>query len=609
MANPIKTSIDAHVYESAPSTNYGGSVKLALNGGTGTDDRVAFLHFTPPFELGATIVSAVLRLRTKGAWAGSQNVTASRVTSSWAEARVTWANQPTVTATNEATEAANALADGATIELDVTALMQDVANGAPFYGFRLALSANVLRELHSSESPTASKRPELEVEWSQPPDPPSSLIPSGGRAVSLALPVLAWTFTDPGGGMAQASSQVQIDDAEDFATPLYDSGKFANTDSSWDLAATAFAGLAPGDVRYWRVRVWDQTDMESEWSDAVEFTRVAKGTLTLVSPPDGGTVDDLTPPVDWTFSGTQTAYYLVLQRATADGYWAGVYTSGRVASTDTDLTLPAGLIVTGETYRLTLRVYDDVDRAVTAGDADYVEDVAEFTYARSGGPDPVTALTATPQEESPAVLLEWSRAVQPDYFTLKVDGVEVASRIEPTDVFVSGTSYAMLWWEATPRVESTYEVEAVVDSAGSLENSDGNATDAATTEPIGIWLVDPSDDLAVTIYGREPADLAVGESSATLQVLGSRAPVRIYGDVRGYEGSIGGVLLGADVRDDFLELKGRLTPLRLILSDVNILVELEDSAVPPTPIPGEPLYLVDCAVVQVGDFSFEVRGG
>ena len=604
----VTTASDTHVREGAAAKNFGTSVELSLNGAGGGNDRRAFLHFTRPFPLDATIVSAKLRIYTRAAWTGSQNVTARRVTESWAEARATWANQPTKSDTNAATVAANSLAAGVLIELDVTAMMQDVANGSPYYGIRLELSASVNRLLHSSEAVNAALRPVLEVDWTLPPDAPTSLAPGGGRAVSVQKPVLAWTFTDPGGSEEQASSQVQVDDAADFATPLYDSGKLANALPSWDLAATAFAGLAFADVRFWRVRVWDGTDLVSEWSDPVSFTRIAKGTLTIVSPPDGGTVDDLTPPVDWTFAGaTQEAYRVELYELLASGAAHLAWTSGRVTSTDTVLTLPTGQLATGGSFRVLVRVWDDEDREAIWGDTDYVDETADFTYARSGAPAAVTALSATPNDA--AVDLAWTRSVQPDYFSLRVDGVEVLPRIEPADVFVSGTSYAMKWWGATPRVEHTYEVEAVVDSAGALQHSDGNATDTAQTNPTGLWLIDTDDDTAVRLGGQERADFRIGEEGTTHAVRGSRVKVRITETVRGYEGSFSGNLRGKAARDTFLALKGRLKPVRLIVSDLNMLVELEEVASPPTPLSGDRLYGADFGFFQVDDFTFDVLGG
>ena len=613
----VRTATDGWARESQPATNFGQAVRLWVNGGASGNDRQAFVHFARPFQLGSTILSAKLRVRTRGAWSGTQLLTAKRITGKWAESTLRWNNRPAVSATNAASLSVVGAADGAQIELDVTAMMQDVSSGVGFFGFRLELDTNVNRSVHSAEATVASLRPQLEVVWTVKPDVPTNLAPAGGRAVSLAKPILGWTFTDRDAAGAQTSSQVQLSTSSDFTTPEYDSGKIANTAHLWDLAPTAYAGLAADAVRFWRVRVWDDTDLVSDWSDAVSFTRKTQGSLNMSSP--GATVDDLTPPVTWALTGrTQEAYQVQLYLLEA-GVPILIYNSGRITSTATSVTLPAtdplaivgeGLITSGHTYRVELRVWDNLDRQAIALDPDYTVDVQDFTYVRSGAPAAVTTLNATlPTANGPGVQLDFSRSVQPDYFALKVDGVEVVSRIEPADVFVSGTSYRFTYWNATPRVTHTYEVEAVVDSAGHLQHSDANATDTETTDPDGIWLADPDDNKAVRVAGSDSLDLAIGEAGETITLASSRAPLRITETVRGYEGSVSGYLIGKTARTDFLTLKGRLKRLRFVVSDLNIAVELGAVAAPPTPLDDDRLYSCSFELAQVDNFTFDVAGG
>jgi hypothetical protein len=195
----------------------------------------------------------------------------------------------------------------------------------------------------------------------------------------------------------------------------------------------------------------------------------------------------------------------------------------------------------------------------------------------------------------------------PDYFAVKVDGVEVEPRIVPTDVLVSGTTYAWAYWGATPRDSHTYEVEAVVVSGGATHHSSGNATTTYTTNPTGIWLIDDDDGTYVRVAGTENLQLALGELGTTYTLAGGRAPVRITDTVRGYEGTITGSLLSKADRDTFLTLKGRLKPLRLVVSDLAIQVMLEEASAPPSALPNDRLYGVSFGVVQVDDFTFSVR--
>jgi hypothetical protein len=321
-------------------------------------------------------------------------------------------------------------------------------------------------------------------------------------------------------------------------------------------------------------------------------------------------VEETTPPIAWTFTGrTQTAYAVHLYRVEPGGALTELAKQEKTASTLTEWNVPAGIIRTGDTYRVYVTVWDEIDRASMAGDVGYVQASRDFTYERSGTPAAVTGLVAT--ADGAKVTLDFSRSSDPDYFAIVVDGVEVLDRVEVADVFVSGDDYRFDFWGAYPRVEHTFEVEAVVLDTGVLKHSDGNATDTATTSPIGIWLADPVDSLGVFIAGREKASMGIGKIAGVFDVIGDRAPVFITDVIQGYEGTFNGVLLDAETRDDFLELYGRLTVLRLIIGDLNIPVELAEITSPmPVPTGDAAGYDVGFAFSQVAEFdeAFVVSG-
>jgi hypothetical protein len=361
------------------------------------------------------------------------------------------------------------------------------------------------------------------------------------------------------------------------------------------------------------VRVWNATDPDpSDWSETQEFTRKTHGTLTITNPdvaPDNF-VEETTPPMAWTFtSRTQTAYAVHLYRVETGGSLTELAKQEKTASTQTEWNVPAGILRTGDTYRVDVTVWDEIERASMAGDLGYVEASRDFTYVRAGTPSPVTALTATP--DGAKVVLEFTRSTDPDYFAIVVDGDIVLDRVEPADVFVSGDDYTFDYWAASPRVEHTYEVEAVVDSPGVLEHSDGNATASATTHPIGIWLADAVDSLGVFIAGKEKATMGIGKVAGVFDVIGERAPVTVTDVIQGYRGNFNGVLLDSAARDDFLELYGRLTVLRLIIGDLNIPVELGEVVGPmPVPTGDQAGYDVGFTFSQVDEFdeAFVVSG-
>jgi hypothetical protein len=382
----------------------------------------------------------------------------------------------------------------------------------------------------------------MEIEWTTAPGKPTDLKPSGGRAVSLAKPVLAWTFVDSKGEF-QSQYQVQIDDDSGFAAPLYDSGYIVSTEWEHDLSLTAFAGLANDDVRYWRVRVKDNYGLESPWSDPVSFARKTKGALVITNPPDepNNTVEETTPPLQHDFTGrTQKLAQWFIQKLD-DDEWVTVLNSGRVATTEETYTPPAGKIVsTVDEYREVLRVWDDVARESTPGDPAYVQLIRYFTYVRSGTPAPVETLDVSNGggDDAPGVLLEWTRTLQPDFFSIMVDGRQVA-RVEAADVLVAGDDYRYVLYLINPRKTHSFEVEAVVLDAGKYKHSDGNPIVNFKPEPTGYWLVAPRYGLRTVLTGKEAQDKQIGGSATVFNPIGGRRdPVRIRDSVRGYEGQL-----------------------------------------------------------------------
>ncbi len=599
----LTTTVDAEARQSSPSANYAAITKLGVNGGGSSDARRAFLYFPRPFPPGVTILSATLRVRLGGAWTGTNNLTVKRISTAWAESTLTWNRQPTVVATHSAAATVTGGTAGQTVSFDVTNIMQDVSAGGAYFGFRVELTQHATRLLYSSEWGTPTLRPELEITWSEAPEAPDRLGPDAGLSVSTGFPVLSWRFTDKAGDTTQSSAQVQLmQDSDDFTSPDYDTTKIALADSQWDSNDGSFAGIGVGETWYWRVKVWDGTDLESEWSEPATFTRTNLGTLTIDSP--GATAPETTPPIEWTLSGgTQESYAVTLYSVNTAGVVTRLYTVADVDGVTDSVTPPANLIKTGFTYRATVEVWDTVDRYA----GDHLTTSQDFTYALDGTPDPVDTLTVQGYLDgdgatTPAVQIDWSRATAPDAWCLVVDGVEVHDTLDLVDTHVSGDDYRLIYWGAKPRTTHTYEIRSVVTGVGM---STGNPTADYTTRPIGIWLIDDhTPGFAITslvcIYGQDEADVTIGETGTTYTPIGAQSPVRITDIIRGYEGTVTGVLISESARDAFLAMKELEAPLRLILGDLNIPVRIEESHVVPTPNPGDIDFSIGFAFFQCG---------
>lgn len=552
MISPIKAHVDAHVRQGSAGTNYGDAAYVVLSA-TGADVQRGFLFFARPFPIGATIVSAVLRIYLRSGWdaGGPHTITVRRTIAAWKErgvGGVNYTNQPAVDGAASVTEVVANSPSGTLVEIDITTLMQTIAAGGAAYGLRLTVDTTGVKTFHSRSAADTTLRWGGEIVWVTAPSAPTDLRPSGGRSVSLAQPVMRWTPMDSDGDH-QAEYQIQISENADMSTPGHDPGYVASDFSEHDLATTAFS-LDDDTGYYWRVRVKDDGGRESPWSDIQSFRRDTKGVLTITDPPasPGNTVEETTPPIVHTFATRtqESVEYVLTEQGDGESVEREIYDSGRSITTDLSFTLPSGLINDpAATYRIYDRVYDDIDREETPGDPAYVEAVREFTYVRSGTPAAVETLEVTDgatATDAPGVVLDWTRAATPDYFALRVDDVYVATRIDPADVLVAGDEYRMVIYDLQPDVEHSIEIEAVVLDGGVFTHSDNNPVVEFTPEPQAIWLVAEDAGISVALLGTSDQAMDLGEESAVHAPPGRRAPLRIRDSLRGYEGTLSGTL-------------------------------------------------------------------
>lgn len=197
MTTTFTSPLDIDATVAAGSTdNHGRAQFLTVQ--TGTSDvgtRRIYTSGVRSFPLSVRILSAKIRARQQTPASSATRTLALRpVTEKWGESTIRWSRQPETDATQsvDVTVAGPGQA-GRVVEWDVTAITQRIADGAPFFGFRIhSLSSERLR-FWSRESPAGGL--EWEVTYTTAPPPPSRLSPSAGRAVSVARPTL--TFATP----------------------------------------------------------------------------------------------------------------------------------------------------------------------------------------------------------------------------------------------------------------------------------------------------------------------------------------------------------------------------------------------------------------------------
>ncbi len=530
---------DALVNQENTSKNYAGLTYLALRNDSGSHFRVA-MYFNRPFPIGATIISATLRLhQTAAATGGSRTLTVRRLAASYKESTVSWANIPAVTG---ATATSSAQGDGGAVgrewAIDVTALMQEVSDGAPWYGFRIESNNSTRMNVFSREA--TSFQPTLDVTFGEDPDVPTVLAPSNGRAVSIARPTLRFDFTDLAGDTSMASYQVQMNlGADDPVSPDYDSGVVA---ANIPEHLVTF-DVDPAEVWHWRVQVEDGAGLWSGWSEWVTFTRTAKPTVTITNPAASPNdfVTESTPPFSWTATG-QVAYQLFI--TDPDDVTEVLWTSGKVTSTDNTVTLPdlaTPILSPGGEYKVVVRVWDSVARESTPGDPVYTDASRDFTFELDNTVDPVSSFTVTASDGAPVNTSGWTRATAPDSYTmlrgLTLDSmVAIAANLQAADLLVSGTTYEYVDLTASPRTQYFYSVVAVVGGV----SSDDNPTDTVTAEPEGVWLSTLDGEHTLCIDGTIDVRWEPSEQVAVHRPLEADNPVLITqgGNLR--QGSIAG---------------------------------------------------------------------
>lgn len=566
---------DAYVIQASPAYNSGSSTVLTLTSTAGSAGRQSYVYFNRPFPLGYNIISAKLRLYQKGVAAGGARIlTVRRVTAAWKESTLTWTNRPTVTGTTVSSPSqTNGGVDGRLWEMDITALMQTVADGAAWYGLRVESDNATRLDFFSSEA--GDFNPEMEIEFTDAPDKPTVLAPSAGRAVSIARPTLRFDFTDTAGDTTMIAYQVQINTADVWTAPLIDTGTVSSDTPEYLLTAdTPVATL-----RYWRVRVQDGAGLWSPWSDAETFTRTAKPTVTINNPTTF--VSEATPPISWTVTGgTQTAYQVFITDPTNTSII--VWTSGKFTSTATTVTVPEKLppyLTPGSSYGLTVRIWDSAFREATPGDPVYTDAALTFSFNLSNTVAVVTGLTVTTAAGAAVATASWSDATAPDYYMVTVDGVSLVSNLVPATLFVSGTSYSYKLTTLSPRKSHTISVFRIVNGV----TSTSNPTATITTLPEGLWLSTLDGLHTVSISGDDPLAFQASELSVVRKPVGAKNPVLITQAVYGREGRVDGYLGGRD--DTYLaatlvewdaimnrKTYPRGTPMSLVESDTSMRV-------------------------------------
>lgn len=236
LANGLQTQIRADV----PTGNFDHLTYGYLRNSTGGLIQLE-TYFTRPFPLKATITSATLYLYSGAtAQTGSVAISARRIKTAFSFTKVTWNTRPTTYYTPaHSTTKTGPIAGGTEWAIDVTAAMQSVSLGEAWYGWDIySTSLNPALAIYGPTHSLTQYRPRLEVEWSDEPDQPRTLSPSGGRAVSVAKPTLRCDYVDVSGDTSMNAMHVQTSSTSSFTAPIFDSGIVIKETPELDLSLT-----------------------------------------------------------------------------------------------------------------------------------------------------------------------------------------------------------------------------------------------------------------------------------------------------------------------------------------------------------------------------------
>lgn len=563
-SSTLLNATDTFVRASEPSKSFSRVSFLEVS-----SSAFGYLYFTLPFKKGATIVSATLTLTSYSASSTARTMRVGLVSGRQTYSTMTWESKPPVVAPFASVSSSSG-AGGQPWVFDVAQLLQAVSDGQPWWGFRVDTTSGSVLRFDSRQSSYADRRPVLRVEWAEEPDQPIDLSPEGGLAVSTSKPTLRFTYGDFGGNTTLRAVRVQFSSTASFSTVTWDSGTVLTSIPELDLAETSFPGLT-GTKSYWRAMVRDGAGLWSKWSDAAATRFVERGTVTITQPA-GDVIMDATPPVQWDFTGTQAQYEIVVYRG--DKIRSPVYSSGIRTSASQATFVPSGVLRDDKTYTITVRVWDDVDRAAVPGAPDYRQQSRTVWFDDDLATPTPTLATATQVGVSPFVDVKWSVANQPDYFQLVRDGV-ILGQWAPSEVRVEGQNYVFRDRTAPPLTGVRYSVRSIVAGKRSKPRSA-----VLNYKVVGVWLTTPTE--SVCLSGREEGSPTLGEIS-TVHEVGGRVVV-ITDALRGHEGDWSGELhsdltcapgvTAKEHRDALMRIRSNPEGVRLHMGPVNIPVSI-----------------------------------
>jgi hypothetical protein len=622
ISSTVKTGYDTWVDSANITKRHGGKDWMRLKTGA----KRGLLWMPVPARIaGRTIPTATLKAHAHGTLA-AQTITVKPVIKQWDAKTATWKNQPSTTGTAVTKVLATTVADGGEVVIDVTSLIQQIADGLDNFGWLITTSVATDQLLATFDSGLPAWR--LDISYVDAPDAPTNMQPNG-TVVSEGLPISSFDYTTFGGDDSDlAQIQFQIDKGNN-GTVDYTSPWLPITTPQIDLSsASGTVTVAAGDVIAYRYKVQDAGGQPSDYGDWATYTYQPLPTLTVDSPV-GGHLYDPTSDILAHISTTHLEAFRV--RITDGDDQTNVrYDSKKQPGDDPSnisWALPlrwdddiSGVHGIGSsmgslvfphdgTYQCNIRAFDDYEREATPGAPSFVETWFSFDFTDSGTVGTVTTFTATQVGTSPAVDLVWTDGAAPDSYVIERDGAQLA-QVDPADVTIGGGTYKLTDTTAAPGSGAhTYKIRRITTGVG----RSNPVSDTVTINVQGTWLLRPNGD-SVVLDGDGIDQVASTERRLTYQLVNLPYDLDI---LTGYEGLSGPLTLSVEDDDDqtvadaitvLSAIKRKSTEsVRIAYANINKPVRVSNLDWQPDP---EDLDLVRqivrFTVKQVGEFDFRV---
>lgn len=575
---------DTFVYSVHPDTPYAKVGSLRLTNGSAK----VYVYLPLPGIRRRTIESATLSVPVKDAWA-AQTLTATPVDEDWGPRKTVWSDQPALRTGQAVSQAQTAKADGERVEIDVTAYVQTIADGAKHWGWCITTSSTANNRLYGFES-TGHGSWLLTVDFIEAPEPPTDLSPNGG--VVSVMPVLNSDFTDLGGESTELAALNDQVNSTASSSGAWDSGEVAVTLPADDLAASSCPVPTSGSTRYWRRRVKDGAGYWSAWSDWASFIYAPKPTLVIDNPATGLAWDPTPTIAAHLSSGVIKAWRIRIAKGNDKS--KVLYDSGKKPGNGTSSlahTLPFRndeghrILKDDDTYWLNIRVWDRNDREATPGDPTWIQEWTQFVMDDDATPPAPEFCMAVQIGDTPRIRVTWQRSTgYPEGWVIRRDG-EVIARLDPDEVTTADNGYSWVDSTATPMVDHTYTVKCIDGGKQTVQSPEAHVT----PEVEGLWLL--SDDDEVKLDGADVTGFTTTDKRATYTLINRAYDVDIVHALGGVVGSYAGAISTRGGRDwakaraTLIDMRGKPhQEVQLVYGTVSVPVKLRNVSVLPSPV-------------------------